>query len=106
VYPHGSQEYQVEPVSECRKLIQARQGIVQPGDIGVGIFGGALPHGAAGLYRDNIPAFAGQPVSIATTSRANVAGETQALGMCSAQRLGISPDAMASYWLESAQMRT
>ena len=74
VHPDRAQEDQVEAAAEGAQLLELGQGVIEPGDFGVG----APLAGFAQLARldgEHFPALFGEPVGVAAGSRADVAGE-------------------------------
>ena len=61
---------------QSSEFVQVGQGIVEPGDIRVGLALCQLTHLITGFNRNHIPAIFRQPIGIATGSGTNIAGET------------------------------
>ena len=73
--PDRAHQYQVEAVAEGSQPREFRQGVVQPGDVGVGFRHSLLAHASAGLKGDDVPALCRHPVGVAAGAGAYVAGE-------------------------------
>ena len=75
VHPDGAKQHQVEAVAECAQAREFRQGVVEPGDVGVGFGYGQFTHTPAGFDGDDVPALLREPVGVAAGAGAYVAGE-------------------------------